>query len=94
MAIFGKTPVVKDKLMVIQELRQSFLKLFQYLCRNVIWKVGFVRIILESIFVVIELKKLLNSFATTLLSVTIESFICKQIGAYLVWVFMFINTFI
>ena len=49
---------------------------------------------LESIFVAIELKKLLNSFAITLLSATIESFIWKQIGVYLVWAFMFINTLI
>ena len=41
-------------------------------------------IILESIFVAIELKKLLNSFSITLLSVTVESFICEQIRAYLV----------
>ena len=39
--------------------------------------------VLESIFVAIELKKLLNLFAITLLSVTIEPFICKQIGAYI-----------
>ena len=45
-------------------------------------------------FVAIELKKLLNSFTTTLLPVAIESFICEQMGAYLVWAFMLINTFI
>ena len=49
---------------------------------------------LESTFVAIELKKLLNSFAIALLPVTTESFIYKQIGANLVWASMFINTFI
>ena len=33
-------------------------------------------------------------FIWIFLSVTIESFICKQISASLIWVFMFTNTFI
>ena len=44
----------------------------------------FVWIIYESMFDAIELKKLLNLFAITLLSVTIESYVCREIGAYLV----------
>ena len=49
--------------------------------------------IMKSILVAIEFKKFLNFFAITLLYVTIESFICKQIDVYLAFVFMFINTF-
>ena len=44
----------------------------------------FVWIIYESMFDAIESKKLLNLFAITLLSVTIESYVCREIGAYLV----------
>ena len=69
-------------------------KKFSFGFLSVSWKFVFYWIILETSFVAIELKKLLNLFGITLLSVTIESFICKQIGTNLVWAFMFINTFI